>query len=209
MLVERPVSRATANRVIYYTGVASPIGPLLLTAAGGALTGLYMREHRHGPAVVPPPGAANSADPWLADDTALPFAEAKAQLAAYFAGRLTTFDLPLAPVGSDFQQRVWAALCAIPYGTTLSYGELARRVGVPNGARAVGLANGRNPISIIVPCHRVIGANGSLIGYGGGLARKSALLDFEAAVLRTGPGPFPLLMDTAISGHPEVGIFIA
>jgi methylated-DNA-[protein]-cysteine S-methyltransferase len=209
MLVERSRSRATANCVIYYTQVTSPLGPLLLTAVGGALTGLYMSEHRHGPAVVPPPGAASSADFWLADDIAQPFAEAKAQLAAYFAGRLTTFDLPLAPVGTSFQGRVWAALRAIPYGTTLSSGELARHVGVPNGARAVGLANGRNPISIIVPCHRVIGANGHLIGYGGGLTRKAALLDFEASVLRTGPGPFPIQTDTATRGHPDGGIFIA
>ena len=104
----------------------------------------------------------------------------RAQLQAYFAGELRDFELPLAAEGTPFQQRVWRALCDIPYGETISYGELARRIGQPTASRAVGLANGQNPISIVVPCHRVIGANGSLTGYGGGLARKRWLLAHES-----------------------------
>ena len=103
------------------------------------------------------------------------------QLTAYFAGELDTFDLPLAPRGTPFQRTVWAALQEIPYGETTSYGELAEQIGRPNAARAVGLANGKNPIGIIVPCHRVVGSGGDLTGYGGGLARKQYLLDFERA----------------------------
>ncbi|MCW3098523.1 MAG: methylated-DNA/protein-cysteine methyltransferase [Chthonomonadaceae bacterium] len=155
-----------------YTYYDSPVQPLLLTSDGAALTGLYMVEHRHGPEV--------GAD-WIEQPDALPFAETKRQLAAYFAGQLTEFDLPLAPGGTEFQQKVWQELRRIPYGTTLSYGELARRIGNPNASRAVGLANGRNPISIIVPCHRVIGASGKLVGYGGGLSRKETLLTLEGS----------------------------
>jgi methylated-DNA-[protein]-cysteine S-methyltransferase len=102
------------------------------------------------------------------------------QLEEYFAGRRTTFDLPLAPVGSPFQRRVWEALREIPYGRTESYGALAARLGLVNGARAVGTANGQNPLPIVVPCHRVVGANGRLVGYGGGLERKRTLLEIEA-----------------------------
>jgi methylated-DNA-[protein]-cysteine S-methyltransferase len=104
------------------------------------------------------------------------------QLGEYFAGERTDFDLRLAASGNAFERRVWRALEEIPYGETVSYGEVARRIGRPDGARAVGLANGRNPISIVVPCHRVIGANGSLTGYGGGIERKRFLLDLEAGV---------------------------
>ncbi len=156
----------------YYTYFDSCIDPILLTSDGAALTGLYMVEHKHGPEVAPD---------WVHSDDAAPFAEAKRQLAEYFAGARTEFDLPLAPEGTEFQRRVWEELTRIPYGQTISYGELARRIGQPGSARAVGLANGRNPISIVVPCHRVIGANGSLVGYGGGLPRKKALLAHEAA----------------------------
>jgi methylated-DNA-[protein]-cysteine S-methyltransferase len=154
----------------FYTTMDSPIGPLLLVSDGQALTGLYMVEHRHG---------LSPASDWVQDECAVPLPEARAQLEAYFAGERTDFDLPLAPRGTDFQRRVWSELRAIPYGTTISYGELARRVGSPAAVRAVGQANGRNPISIIVPCHRVIGASGKLTGYGGGLDRKAALLDLE------------------------------
>jgi methylated-DNA-[protein]-cysteine S-methyltransferase len=115
------------------------------------------------------------------DDTP-PLDEARRQLEAYFAGELREFDLPLAPEGSEFQLRVWEQLRAIPYGETISYGELARRVGDPAAARAVGLANGRNPLPVIVPCHRVIGADGALTGFGGGLERKRRLLELEAGV---------------------------
>ncbi len=166
----------------YYTYFGTPIGPMLLTSDGTGLTGLYMVEHKHGEDV---------RDGWIADDTAVPFREAKQQLTSYFAGKLTEFDLPLATRGSDFQRNVWEELRTIPFGSTISYGELARRLGNPNASRAVGLANGRNPISIIVPCHRVIGANGKLTGYGGGLPRKAALLAFESAVIAGGPRPFP------------------
>jgi methylated-DNA-[protein]-cysteine S-methyltransferase len=158
-----------------YTYYDSPVQPLLLTSDGTSLTGLYMVEHRHGPEV--------GAD-WIEQPDALPFAETKRQLALYFAGQLTEFDLPLAPQGTEFQQKVWQELRRIPYGATLSYGELARRIGSPNASRAVGLANGRNPISIIVPCHRVIGASGKLVGYGGGLSRKEILLALEAGAKR-------------------------
>ena len=115
--------------------------------------------------------------------TEAPFREAIAQLEAYFAGALRRFDLPLAPEGTPFQREVWSALTAIPYGETVSYGELARRLGRPAASRAVGAANGQNPIPIVIPCHRVIGADGSLTGFGGGLAIKRRLLDLEAGAL--------------------------
>ena len=112
-----------------------------------------------------------------------PFADARAQLREYFAAERTEFDLPLAPAGSEFQMQVWRALTEIPYGETASYGEIARRIGAPGEARAVGSANGRNPIAVVVPCHRVIGADGSLTGYGGGLERNRFLLELEAGAL--------------------------
>ncbi|WP_263164329.1 methylated-DNA--[protein]-cysteine S-methyltransferase [Streptomyces sp. SCSIO ZS0520] len=145
-----------------------PYGPLTLVATDGRLSGLYMTDHRHRP----PFEEFGHEDPE-------PFTEVRAQLAAYFAGELKEFDLPLAATGTAFQQRVWRALLDIPYGETRSYGELATALGNPKASRAVGLANGRNPVSIIVPCHRVIGADGSLTGYGGGIERKRGLLDFE------------------------------
>jgi methylated-DNA-[protein]-cysteine S-methyltransferase len=154
-----------------HTVVDSPIGPLTLVAADGALAGLYMERHRYRPA-----------QETFGDRDDTPFAEATEQLEEYFAGRRTDFDLPLAPAGTEFQRRVWDELRTIPYGQTMSYGELARRLGRPSAARAVGMANGRNPISIIVPCHRVIGSAGDLTGYGGGLERKRHLLDFERRV---------------------------
>ncbi len=150
-----------------YSTVPSPVGELLLVSDGEALTGLYMTPH---------PVA-----PGRRDDAHL--RAAREQLRAYFAGGLQDFDLPLAPAGTDFQVRVWEALRAIPFGSTVSYGEVARRLGLPAASRAVGAANGRNPISVIVPCHRVIGSNGSLTGYGGGLARKRWLLRHEAEIL--------------------------
>jgi methylated-DNA-[protein]-cysteine S-methyltransferase len=151
--------------------VDSPIGPLTIVAEGDSISALYMDAQRHAPA---PEGLGLPGDP--GDE---PFATAARQLAAYFAGQLTAFDLPLAPAGTDFQRRVWNGLLAIPYGQTISYGELARRVGNPAASRAVGLANGRNPIAIVVPCHRVIGSDGSMTGYGGGLDRKAFLLALE------------------------------
>jgi methylated-DNA-[protein]-cysteine S-methyltransferase len=155
-----------------YTTFDSPIGELLAAGDGQALHGLYMQEGRTAMAVRPD---------W--EPAGEPFAQVRSQLAAYFAGGRQDFDLPLAMAGSPLQRRVWRALQDIPYGETISYGELARRVGPPATPRNVGWANGRNPIAVIVPCHRVIGADGSLTGYGGGLARKRLLLELESGVL--------------------------
>lgn len=159
-----------------HTVIDSPVGPLTIVAEDGQIRCLYMDLQRHRPddsqlGALRPHGRE-----------AEPFRAAADQLDAYFAGEVTRFDLALAPHGSDFQLRVWTALQEIPYGETESYGELARRIGSPGAARAVGLANGKNPIGIVIPCHRVVGSNGSLTGYGGGLDRKRALLDLELAV---------------------------
>lgn len=152
--------------------VDSPVGPLTLVAAGSALVGLYMDRQRH----APPTEQLGDPDP-------RGFDEAAAQLAAYFAGELTTFDLDVAPCGTAFQQAVWAELAGVPYGCTVSYGALAGRIGRPAASRAVGAATGRNPLSIVIPCHRVVGASGDLTGYGGGVDRKRYLLTHEAALL--------------------------
>jgi methylated-DNA-[protein]-cysteine S-methyltransferase len=152
----------------FHTYLESPLGALLLTGDGEHITGLYMPPQKH----APEPGAD-----WVRNDAV--FAEAIQQLTAYFGGERQQFDLPLKAAGTDFQQRVWRGLLDIPFGETWSYAELARHIGQPGASRAVGLANGRNPISIIIPCHRVIGANGSLTGYGGGLDRKRWLLAHE------------------------------
>jgi methylated-DNA-[protein]-cysteine S-methyltransferase len=152
-----------------YTTVDSPIGELLLVGDGDALHGLYMQEGRLPMSVRPG---------W--ERAERPFAGVVEQLAEYFDGRRRDFDLPLALDGPPFQRQAWNALREIPYGETVSYGEQARRIGHPDAARAVGAANGQNPIAVIVPCHRVIGADGTLTGYGGGLARKRLLLDLEA-----------------------------
>ena len=155
----------------YYTRIESPIEPLLLASDGESLTSLFMVTQRHGPFF---------SESWKRDDNAKPFAEARRQMEAYFAGELTEFDLPLNMTGTEFQKTVWRELLNIPFGVTISYGELAERVGNPSASRAVGAANGRNPISIIVPCHRVIGSNGKLTGYGGGIERKEWLLAHES-----------------------------
>jgi methylated-DNA-[protein]-cysteine S-methyltransferase len=146
----------------------SPVGRLLLSADEEGLRQLLFAEARRPVA----PDAAWREDP-------APLAEAIRQLRAYFAGELRAFDLALAPRGTGFQARVWRELLNIPWGETISYGELAARIGNPNASRAVGLANGANPIAIIIPCHRVIGSNGKLTGYGGGLKTKEWLLEFE------------------------------
>jgi methylated-DNA-[protein]-cysteine S-methyltransferase len=148
----------------HYDTMDSPLGELLLATDGHALTAVHMGG-------IPYPG-------WKRDRGAL--REPAEQLEAYFAGELRDFDLPLAPQGTPFQREVWSALRGIPYGSTISYGELAASVGRPHAARAVGAANGRNPIAVVIPCHRVIGASGALTGYGGGLGRKRLLLDLEA-----------------------------
>lgn len=155
-----------------HTVIDSPYDPLTLVATDGVLSGLHMTGQRHRPA------EETFGDRVPAGRS--PFTAVREQLDAYFAGRLTTFDLPLClAAGTPFQRTVWEALTRIPYGQTRGYGELATELGNPGASRAVGLANGKNPIGIIVPCHRVVGAGGSLVGYGGGLARKRALLDFE------------------------------
>src|SRR5262249_9056140 len=155
----------------------SPVGSLRLVATTEALTGIWFATERDG-ALVRPDWEARRA----------PFGDVIRQLDAYFRGTLRRFDLPLAPAGTPFQQAVWAALREIPYGQTVSYGELARLVGQPGAGRAVGAANGRNPIPIVIPCHRVIGADGRLTGYGGGLSVKAALLALE----QRGSGAPPL-----------------
>jgi methylated-DNA-[protein]-cysteine S-methyltransferase len=163
------MTQSSGPATVLTTQIDSPVGTLTMTAVDGRLASLHMDDQRHAPAPSPD---------WVRDDAA--FAPVIEQLEAYFAGELTEFDIPLAPAGTPFQLEVWEALRTIPYGETMSYGELARQVGRPGASRAVGLANGRNPIGIIIPCHRVIGADGSLTGYGGGLERKTWLLDHEA-----------------------------
>jgi methylated-DNA-[protein]-cysteine S-methyltransferase len=163
---------ATPDTLIYTT-LDSPIGELLLLGDGQALRGLYMQGGRR-------PIAIHSS--W--ERSAAPFASVRAQLREYFAGRRKAFEVSLALNGSPFERHVWRALRAIPYGETISYGELARDIGHPSAARAVGVANARNPIAVIVPCHRVIGASGALTGYGGGLERKRLLLELESGQAR-------------------------
>jgi methylated-DNA-[protein]-cysteine S-methyltransferase len=158
---------------LLYTNLDSPIGELLLVSDGHALHGLYMQEGRT---------AAKIRPGW--QESEQPFARVRTQLTEYFDGRRSCFDVPLAMRGSAFERRVWSALLQIPYGESTSYGEIARRIGEPGAARGVGVANARNPIAVIVPCHRVIGADGSLTGYGGGLERKRWLLAHEAATAR-------------------------
>jgi methylated-DNA-[protein]-cysteine S-methyltransferase len=155
-----------------WTTVSSPVGELLLTGDGYSLDTLHLSDGGR------PIGAL---DGHRRDDDA--FAEARTQLVEYFDGDRATFELSLAPTGTPFQLRVWDALRKIPYAATASYGEVAAAIGSPSASRAVGLANGRNPIAIVIPCHRVIGADGTLVGYGGGLDRKRRLLDLEASAL--------------------------
>ncbi len=156
----------------YWQEIDSPIGTVLLVGDGLHLTHVHFQS---GPKPMRPDEA------WVA--ARRPFEAAIAQLNEYFACRRREFDLPLAPAGTDFQRRVWRALTSIPYGETISYGELARRVGNARACRAVGLANGANPLPIILPCHRVIGSNGALTGFGGGLPIKRALLGLERGSL--------------------------
>jgi methylated-DNA-[protein]-cysteine S-methyltransferase len=158
------------ENTMLYTVIPSPLGELVATRDEVGITGLYLPTGRN---------AVTPKDEWTRDDTA--FDDLRAQLAQYFAGERREFALPLHASGTVFQKRVWAALLEIPYGETASYGATAIAIGAPTASRAVGLANGQNPISIIVPCHRVIGANGSLTGYGGGIEAKQWLLAHEAA----------------------------
>ena len=166
---------------IHYVRIDSPVGPLLLAASDAGMHTIEFQDAKH---------PVKRSDGWLESGHPL-LRRAEEQLGEYFAGRRRSFDLPLAPLGTPFQRKVWEALAAIPYGTTASYGQLAARVGRPSASRAVGAANGRNPLPIVLPCHRVIGANGALTGFGGGLPTKQFLLRLEGAQpgdLRLTPG---------------------
>ena len=163
-----------------YRTIDSPIGPLTLAGRGSTLMHLRMIDQTHEP---DRRGWEPAADPDA-------FADVVAQLNGYFAGTLTTFDVDMESDGTEFQRRVWAALQTIPYGETRSYGQIAEQIGSPAASRAVGTANGRNPISIIVPCHRVIGSSGGLTGYGGGIERKCALLELELSAKSMTPALF-------------------
>ena len=162
------------NESAFFSYYRSPVGELLLTSNGEALTGLHLPRSDGSPAHLPDPGSRR-------EDSAV--REVRRQLDAYFAGELRAFDLRLLTAGTPFQRLAWEELGRIPFGTTISYAEQARRIGRPGASRAVGAANGRNPIAIIVPCHRVIGSSGTLTGYGGGLALKEWLLTHESTVL--------------------------
>jgi len=165
------MTRMKTIQAPYYTELDSPVGTLWLLGDDSGLSGLYMHEQRHRPEL---PAGCEPSDK--------PFREVKAQLKAYFAGKLQRFDLPLRGAGTAFQERVWRELRKIPFGELDSYGAIAQRLGNANASRAVGLANGKNPIGIIVPCHRVIGKSGALTGYAGGLERKQWLLAHEQRV---------------------------
>lgn len=166
----------------FYTEIESPMGSILLVSDGMALTGFYFVGQKYAPVT----------DPWRRDPGLNLFRDAEAQITAYMSGRLRTFDIPIRFEGTHFQRRVWQAIAAIPFGTTLSYSALAEQIGAPSSMRAVGAATGRNPISLIVPCHRVVGRSGALTGYAGGLDRKRALLDFEASLTGEQRSPAPL-----------------
>jgi methylated-DNA-[protein]-cysteine S-methyltransferase len=183
---------------IAYTTIPSPVGELLLAGSERALRGLWMQDGPRPRAVEPG---------WVRDDAALE--GARAQLAEYFAGARRRFELGLEPAGTAFQRRVWRALAEVPYGRTLTYGELAARLGRPAAARAVGAANALNPISIVVPCHRLVGADGALTGYGGGVERKRMLIELEAGTDREAPytlvggdgRPYPSATPGTLGGH--------
>jgi methylated-DNA-[protein]-cysteine S-methyltransferase len=156
------------KRYDYYD---SPCGRMLLVADGDALCGAYFVGQKHFREVDPA---------WRRDPAWAPLVQARRQFDEYFAGKRKAFDVPLAPEGTPFQRAVWKAIAGVPFGATISYAELARRAGRPGSARAAGAATGRNPIGIIVPCHRIVGADGSLTGYAGGMDKKRALLALEA-----------------------------
>jgi methylated-DNA-[protein]-cysteine S-methyltransferase len=163
--------------VMFFTYLeGTPVGRLLIAGDENGLRHVsFAKSHFSAPVTTP-------GNDWEANER--PLKEAVRQLKAYFSGKLTNFDLPLAPHGTEFQQRVWTALRKVQYGTTASYGNIAAQIGNPTASRAVGMANGRNPISIIVPCHRVIGSNGKLVGYGGGMTHKETLLKLEGSIPR-------------------------
>jgi methylated-DNA-[protein]-cysteine S-methyltransferase len=162
----------TSHPAIAYRHLDSPVGPLLVAASDAGLHGIEFPENRH---------PVRRTPHWREGDHPM-IDRTQRQLDEYFAGRRQLFDLPLAPAGTAFQLMVWNALAAIPFGSTWSYGQLAQRVGKPSASRAVGAANGRNPLPIVLPCHRVIGSGGALTGFGGGLATKAFLLRLEGAL---------------------------
>jgi methylated-DNA-[protein]-cysteine S-methyltransferase len=159
--------------MIRYARIPTPAGTLFAAAVDGAITGIYFENQQYFPQIN---------DDWKEDPGAAPLPECARQIREYFDGKRTSFDLPLAPVGTDFQQRVWKQIVRIPFGKTITYSELAKRAGAEGSARAAGAATGRNPITLVVPCHRVIGSDGSLTGYAGGLPRKTKLLEIEGAL---------------------------
>ncbi len=159
--------------MIRYARLKTPLGTLIAIAAGGVVTGLHFDGGRHAPAIAPE---------WREDPYASPLRECAEQLADYFTGKRQCFDLPVAPRGTPFQQRVWREIAKVPYGATITYAELALRAGAPGSARAAGAATGRNPLAIVVPCHRIVGSSGALTGYAGGLPRKEKLLALEGAL---------------------------
>lgn len=156
----------------YYDICESPQGRILLVASEAGICGVYFSGQKYFP---------EKEKAWRRDPDHAPLKQAKRELAEYFAGKRRRFSVALAPEGTPFQRSVWKAISTVRFGETISYGELARRAGCPGSARAVGAATGRNPIGIIVPCHRIMGANGALTGYAGGLSRKRALLALEGA----------------------------
>jgi len=166
--------------VVYFDCISSGLGAMVLASDGDALTGAWFDGQRH----QPPIGPAWQRQPGLPV-----LRRAAAELAEYFAGERIVFDVPLAPVGTPFQRDVWRAIAGVPYGATIAYRELAARAGRPESIRAAGAATGRNPLSIIVPCHRIVGADGALTGYAGGLARKRALLALEHAAIAAAAAP--------------------
>jgi methylated-DNA-[protein]-cysteine S-methyltransferase len=156
-----------------FARIRTPLGTLIAIAAGGALTGIHFEGGKHVPPIAPE---------WREDPYHDPLRRCAEQLADYFAGKRACFDLPLAPRGTDFQRRVWSEIAKVGYGETITYAELASRAGAPGSARAAGAATGRNPLSILVPCHRIVATDGSLTGYAGGLERKERLLALEGAL---------------------------
>ncbi|HRN61524.1 MAG TPA: methylated-DNA--[protein]-cysteine S-methyltransferase [Luteimonas sp.] len=176
---------------VHTTIVDSPVGPLFVAADDAGLRAIEFRDNRH---------PIRRDDDWREGDNAI-LRRARKQLAEYFAGKRQAFDLPLSPRGTEFQRKVWTTLATIPYGSTLSYAQLASRVGRPAASRAVGAANGRNPLPIVLPCHRVIGADGSLTGFGGGLPTKQFLLKLEGAL----PAEFDLFGTVQERAMPATG----
>jgi methylated-DNA-[protein]-cysteine S-methyltransferase len=155
-----------------FARIATPLGPMLAVAQDAVLVALDFVDAKYAPMI----------DPAWTEDPAWPaLRECAAQVAEYFAGERGRFDLPLAPRGTPFQRRVWQEIAKVPYGATITYSELARRAGRPGSARAAGAATGRNPLALVVPCHRIVAADGALTGYAGGLARKARLLELEGA----------------------------